>query len=217
MSRWLHAAGASVALAAALALNPAPLAAQLEIGPTLGVFWPIGGWSHDDASGNVERRQLAATLLGARVALWTSRRLGLEATVGYAPSQVAVSTVDRTQDITSGVVLGSLRALAHLFTLNDVRPGAYRTSWAFYGGAGVGFVARGGSAWENHTGTTYPTAVLNFETRTHLVGPVNLRVMLEDYVAAPTFNEGQPGETRSRVHHDLILTFMAVVRMGRSQ
>jgi hypothetical protein len=184
------------------------------------VFWPLGGWTQQTAAGEVERRQLGATLISARLAYWPGGRFGVEATLGYSPSQVAVTDPGRvqartrTQDITSGVLLGSARVLAHLGTLRDERHGAFITDWAFFAGVGAGVVSRGGSAWANHTGTTYPAGVATFETRTHLVGPVKLRLMLEDFVAAPTFNEGLPDETKARVHHDLLFTLMAVIVLG---
>ena len=98
MRRW---SGALVpVLCCILLLNlPAPVAAQLEFGPSIGLFWPLGGWTNefrDPPTQNVEgedrMRNIATGMIGARLAYWTSARLGLEAMFGYSPSQVAVST-----------------------------------------------------------------------------------------------------------------------------
>lgn len=200
---------------ALLGSGPSSAAAQVELGPSVGVIVPLGRWTQNFAGDEVRRRQLTATLVTTRAAYWLGARIGLEAMFGYAPSQVAVSGPTRTQDITSGVVVGSARILARFASVLDGQSRSSAVRWDFLGGVGAGFVARGGSAWANHTGTTHPAGVLNFEARTHLTGPVTVRLMVEDFVSRPTFNKGLDGESRSRVHHDLLLTFMGVIRMGR--
>ena len=206
-----------VALAvAAMPLCTSRAAAQVEIAPFFGTFWPLGaGWSQDvGLAQQVERRHIGALMAGARLAFWTSTRLGVEATVGFSPSQVAVSGPGRIQDITAGVMLSSVRVLARLATLTDGNPGSGVAHWDFNAGIGVGVIARRGSAWANITGTTHPAAVLNLETRTPLAGDVTMRVGVEDFVSWATFDRGLPSETRSRVQHDIILTLAAQIRLG---
>jgi hypothetical protein len=188
----------------------------VELSPAVGVFWPLGsrGWVEEFNEDEVERRQLTATFLGARVAFWPGARLGVEGLVGFSPSQVAQTDLSGTQDITAGVVLANLRLLTRLASLSDGNEGSGLTQWDIYAGLGGGVVARQGSAWANTTGTTHPAAVLSLEIRTHLVGTVMLRAALEDYVAWATFNKGRPGETRAHVQHDLVVTLGAAFQLG---
>lgn len=215
--RWYPMSLAGGLLAAGLWFGAAPLAAQVEMSPALGVFWPLGGWIQDFGSDEVERRHLAATFMGARLAFWPGTRFGLEGLVGFTPSQVAVSDLGGTQDITAGVVLSSVRVLTRVLSLRDGNEGSGLTQWDFYGGLGGAVISRNGSAWANTTGTTHPAAVASLEVRTHMVGAVMLRLALEDYVTWATFNKGRPSEMRSRVQNDLVVTLGAAIPLGKGR
>ena len=197
-----------------LGYRPAPLAAQVQVGPSLGAFWPQGGWTQDFGGYHVERRHLAALMLGGRVAYWPTTRWGLEGAVSFAPSQVAVSEPDNTQDITAGVILSSVRALLRLATLVDGNEGSGLAHWDINVGAGAGIIARRGSAWNNVSGTTHPAAVLVLETRTDLARTVTIRAGLEDFVSWVRFNRDLPSETHARLHHDLVITIAMQVHLG---
>jgi hypothetical protein len=207
-----------VALAAGAALWPRPVRAQVELSPVIGMYWPIGEWTQqtDGGTGFVPRRhQIPAAVVGARLAVSASKRLAFEGTVGFSPSQVAVSTEGGISDIRAGVLLASARALFKVATLADGTPDD-RAGWDVMLGAGAGLVHRGGSAWENTSGVNAPAVVLTAAARTELAGPVMLRFGVEDFVSWAQFNKGLPGQMRARLHHDLITSLGVVIRLTGS-
>ena len=199
-----------VALAAAtVPLSPAQ--AQVEIIPAIGYYNAVGGWTQqeDDGSGFPPlRRQLGTALLATRFSFPVSPRVALQATFGVTPSQVAVSTASGTVDINAGVLLASARALFKVTTFVD-GPAHRQEQWDLLLGAGVGVVHRAGTAWENTSGVTTPTLVLEggFAVGT-------FRLMLEDNVSWAQFDAGRPSQTRARMHHDLIGTLGYAFRLG---
>jgi hypothetical protein len=207
-----------VALAAGAALWPLPARAQVELAPVIGMYWPIGEWTQqsDGGTGFAPRRhQIPAAVLGARLAVSTSKRLAFEGTVAFSPSQVAVSTEGGISDIRAGVLLASARALFKVATLADGTPDD-GMGWEVMLGAGAGLVHRGGSAWENTSGVTAPAVVLTAATRTHIAGPVMLRLGVEDFVSWAQFDKGLPSQMRARLHHDVIGSLGVVIRLTGS-
>lgn len=205
-----------IAIAAGAALWPSAAAAQVDLAPTLGTYLPLGGWTQVSDGGTgfaPKRRQLAAHLMGARLTAWASSRLGLEGSVAFSPSQVAVSTDGNTTDISGGVVLASARALFKVATLVDGHP-EDQTHWDIIVGAGAGMVHRSGSAWENTSGVTAPALVFTGAVRTRLAGPLSWRVSLEDFVSWAQFDKGLASQTRGKVHHDLVGSLAVVVRLA---
>jgi hypothetical protein len=206
-----------VALAAAgAALWPSPAPAQVEVATALGIYWPVGDWTQqsDGGTGFAPRRhQIPAALLGARLIVPTSKRLALEGTFAFSPSQVAVSTGAGIKDITAGVLLASARAVFKVATLVDGDPGD-RMNWDLLLGAGAGVVHRGGSAWENTSGVTAPAITLSAAALTRLAGSVRLRFGVEDFVSWAQFDKGLPSQMRARVHHDIIGSLGVVVRLA---
>ena len=214
-SRLQHTVVAAFA-AAGLALWPSAAPAQVEVAPTLGFYFPLGKWTHVSDGGTgfaPRRRQLPAHMLAARFSAWTSRRLAVEGTLAYSPSQVAVSVDRSTDDIRGRVFLASARVLFKAVTLVDGPAGRGET-WEVILGAGPGLVHRGGSAWQNTSGVTEPALVLTASTRAPLAGSVMWRVGLEDFISWTEFDVGQPSQTRARLHHDLIGSLSVVVRLA---
>lgn len=206
-----------VAVAAAgVVCCPSPAPAQIEMGPAVGLYWPIGGWVAQSDGGTgfaPRRRQVTAGIVAARITVWTADRLALEGTFAFSPSQVAVSTETGTTDVTAGVILASARALFKVTTIADGDPGD-RMNWDVMLGAGAGVVNRGGSAWENTSGVTTPAIVLTAAVRTQLTGTVMLRLGVEDFVSWAQFDKGLPSQMRARLHHDMIGTMGVVVRVA---
>jgi len=183
---------------------PRPAAAQtditparIEITPTIGMYVPVGVLIKGDvANGGETRQQVAAGLIGFRIAAWPTRRLGLEGGVTFSPSQVAVSSSTGTTDVTGSVVLANARAVVAL------SPRA--ALWAFHVGAGAGVVRRAGSAWQTTFGGTAPALVLAFGARSRMRrSAVAMRLELEDYILFDQFDQGAPNQTGARVHHDI--------------
>jgi hypothetical protein len=201
-----------------LAMSPSPARAQVELGFSFGAFWPLGqGWTPALGSSPplADRRQIAAHMLIGRLAYWPGRRLGLEAAVGFSPSQVAV-TDTRTRDVSGRVVLTSVRALARLASLVDGQPGSGFSRWYINAGVGAGIMSRQGNAWANISGTTHPGVLVSLDARTPLVGPVLMRVGFENWVSWATFDRGLQTETRRRVQNDLIFSLGTQIRFGKA-
>jgi hypothetical protein len=183
------------------------------MGGSIGLFWPLGGWTADFGGDQEERRHIAAGIVVGRLTWWRGDRLALEGTVGFSPSQVAVTNLAGTQDITAGVLMGNVGAIVRIGTVAYGDSGRVAT-WNFYGGAGLGVIGRRGSAWANTTGTTHPAAVFSLATRTNIAGVVTLRVRLEDWVSWARFNRNRPAETLSRIQHDLVGSLGLMIRRG---
>lgn len=200
----------AVAFATAVAW-PSATHAQVEFVPTLGYYWPLGGWTQqlDDGSGSPPlRRQLSAGLLGTRLSVRLSDRIALEGTLGATPSQVALSNANGTIDYHGRVVLASARAVFKAATLID-GPRHDRVRWDLLLSAGVGLVHRAGTAWENTSGVTAPALVLATG-----VGAGAFRVTIEDYVSWAQFDGGLTSQTRGRLHHDVIGSLGFALRLG---
>ena len=209
MYRWPPSIGV-VALAVA-AVWPATARAQVELVPSLGFYWPIGGWTQqqDDGSGFPPLyRQLSAVLFGTRLSVRLSRSIAIEGTLGATPSQVAVSTAAGTTDFNGGVYLASARAVLTVASVIE-GPRHDQVRWNFFLGAGAGLVHRAGTAWQNTSGVTAPALVLEAGA-----GVGTFRITVEDYVSWAQFNGGLPSQTRARMHHDLIGSLGFALRLG---
>jgi hypothetical protein len=175
--------------------------ARLEFVPQLGMYMPVGLLTHggDDATGET-RRQVGAGGLGARLALHVVRRFSLEGTVFYSRSLVAVAENSTVEDIPSGVLLASVRSV--------VRVGRTQTGgWNVYFAPGVGVIVRHGAAWEGTSGMADGALVVATGAR-FPVGKSGtaFRVELEDFMSRAQFDPREAGVTKSRIHHDVILS-----------
>jgi hypothetical protein len=156
-------------------------------------------------------------MLGTRVAYWPRPRLGIEGALSFTPSQVAVSDPGRIRDVTARVILSSVRALYRLASIRDGQPGAGFAHWHINAGAGVGVMARSGTAWANVNGTTHPGTLFSLEARNPVAGSFTVRVAVEDFVSWATFDKGLQSETRWRIQNDVMFTFAAQVQLGRTR
>jgi hypothetical protein len=190
---------AVVSLAILLAAAaPQSVAAQIEITPALGMYWPVGDlFTGDLDNGGETRQQVAAGMIGFRLAAWPTRRIGLEGGLSFSPSQVAVSRASGTRDITGSVVLANARAVVALSPRSAI--------WGFHAAAGVGVVHRSGSAWETTLGGTSPALTLAFGARSRMRRTnVTMRLELEDYILFDQFDQGLSYTTGARVHHEVM-------------
>jgi hypothetical protein len=202
--------------AAAAALLPQRVPAQVvEFAPALGMYYPVGGWTQTSDGGTgfaPVRRQLPAHMVSARLTAWPSHRFGLESSLSFTPSQVAISIDGNTRDIAGGVFLASARAL---FKVASFDTGARtQETWDIIVGAGGGLIHRGGSAWDNTTGNTVPAALVTLGLRLPFMGTATWRVALEDYISWTQLDAGTPSQTHARVHHDLVGSLSIAMRLG---
>lgn len=208
---WFRITSGRLALAAPLlVLASGPARAQrVEVAPTIGLYWPVGGWEYEtvpSAGGELRLRQVGAMFFGTRVGVWVSKRLGFEGSVGFSPAQVALTEVARTVDRGGAVVMGSMRVVVPFASLSYGDPGD-RMTWEFELGAGAAVIARRGDVWRGKRGATAPAALLSFGARTELGRAVAMFVRLEDHVSWGQFDRGLPTQTRARVHHDAVGSF----------
>lgn len=209
---------AAAALAAAAALWPATAHSQrIEIAPAYGMYFPIGEWTQENDGGTgfaPIRRQLPAHMLSARLTAWPTNRLGLEGTISFSPSQVAMSVDGNTRDIHGGVFVASARALFKVASLDHGETPQRRETWDLLVGAGGGLVHRGGSAWDNTSGVTRPALVFVAGMLMPLAPSLTWRVSLEDFVTWTQFDAGRVTQTHARVHHDLVGSLSVAIRLG---
>lgn len=191
----------AVIVASLLAAFPRQSTAQFELTPAIGMYFPIG----ELVSGHEVRRHIPAGSIGLRMAVWPARKLGIEGSAVFSPSQVAWENDGRVVDVNSGVFFGSLRAI---FALS---PATAISSVRF--GAGLGVVSRGGSAWVNTTGRTMPALNLLAAARFRLGrGPLSFQFQLEDYVGKAQLESGAPG-SQARIHHDILWSLGVAMRI----
>jgi len=193
--------GGFAALVAAAAV-PAHAYAQVELVPTLGYYWPVGGWGPeiDDGSGFPLRRQLSAAILGARLSVGVSPRVAIEGTFGASPSQVAVSRTTGTTDYNGAVYMASARAVWKLGTLVD-GPSFNPTHWDMHLGGGIGLVHRSSGGWEDLSGLTTPA--LNLVASIRLGRTFHLT--FEDFISWAQYgSDTDPNQTEMRMHNDLV-------------
>jgi hypothetical protein len=184
-----------VALLAAAA--PHRAVAQIELTPAIGMYMPLGDLFKGDPNNGAEtRQQVAAGLIGFRIAARSNQRFGVEGGIAFSPSQVAVTRSSGTHDVTGGVVLANARAVLALSP-----PAAI---WGFRVAAGVGVVHRSGSAWQTTLGATAPALSLAFGARSRMRrSNVTMRLELEDYILFNAFDQELPYTTGARIHHDM--------------
>ncbi len=213
-----------LAIATALFVPGSVLAQQVDAALKLGFYAPFGNvveqGSKADPNTHYVQRLQATTAIGANVVVWTSGRLGIEGSIGYTPSNVAVEDSVSTRDERSSLVLAAVRVI-YAFTpmYFGARPGhrEWDIPWSFYVGAGVGLANRSGEVWTSMyaSGFTSPALTLDVGVRTALGARVIFRMDLEDYVSRAQFDKGLPTETVAQLHNDAMFSASLAYRFVR--
>jgi hypothetical protein len=183
-----------------------PCAAQVEFTPWTGYYLPSAqlrqdfGWgcaAIADANGvevpDVETppRQQSAVAVGARITTWVSKRLGLEGSLGYAPSGWSASGCYTTVTGSSHVTTGSLRVLLRLAP--HAKTGPY-----LLGGFVV--VDRAGEAYQ--VGSTVNSGgVAGIGLRTFMTRLLVISAQVEAYLFPAVF-----GANGGQFQHDFLLS-----------
>lgn len=183
----VHRAAAVAMVGGAIALQPAPVAAQakLELTPFFASYYGVQNVTDDadnDGSG-VQVKQIPAPGVGGRLTFWISPTLGVEAAGTYAWSDVRLFFDDPVQPV--GFSLGGSIVLASGRVL-------YRPPRSnFHVLAGVGLVSRSGDFWkfyeEQITGQPIDklstvAGVLGFGARAAVTPKIALNVTAEGYL-----------------------------------
>jgi len=155
---------------AACGLLPVAAQAQLEVAPYVGLYWPTSDLASE---AGVSVRHQSSVTEGARVTLWGPGRVGIEGTVGYAPSPVW-SSYGRTYG--AHVWTGSVKARLR------VTPPAARAALQVAGG--IGIVGHQGYAYTPwYPGPwTFVGGIANVSGVIRLVRWVGVRFDAEDFV-----------------------------------
>jgi hypothetical protein len=180
----------------ALAVCPRPAEAQLEFGPRLGAYVPVGAIVDQPGATfgakGLQKHQVGSVFAGIRATAWATGRFALEANVALSPSYVAVTDSTGIHDHVAHVLLANARGIFGLTREN-----------LLYVGAGPGMVARSGAVWNGNRELTAPALVLSAGARTPIRSRMSIRLEVEDYISRPQLD--QTIATNNRVaHHDFL-------------
>lgn len=176
-----------------LALSPSTLTAQTTVGLSAfgGVYLPTSdlfdGVVPVDTFGpsSLKFKQKTGWTLGARIGVWPSSRIGIEAEVAYVSSDVEgdfiVASGGRLIPVSGSepgsIFLGSLN-LVYALIRPPLEPLAITVS------GGVGIVSRGGDAWKNFEDTSDIAGVLGLGLKYGIAKALWLRFDLRDYISS---------------------------------
>ncbi|MEO8201968.1 MAG: hypothetical protein ABI679_15660 [Gemmatimonadota bacterium] len=165
-------------------------AQKLSLSPQVGVYIPTTELVK--AAAGQSFKQEVSISVGARAALWFGRRVGLEVSGDYAPSELKFSTTATSTTASSRIISGSGRLIFFV-----IPPTSFLSLRLSAGGSGV-----------RRSGDAFPTeqtdvggvvgAILGFR-----LGPINLQLTADDYVYSATFSGNT--QTSSTVQHDIHL------------
>ena len=176
-----------------LALAPSSLAAQTTVGLSAfgGVYLPTAdlfdGVVPIDTFGpsSLKFKQKMGWTLGARVAVWPSPRIGIEAEAAYVSSDVEgdfIVAVGGQLMPVSGTEKGNLFLGSLNFVYALIKPPLEPLAITVSGG--VGLVSRGGDAWNNFEDTSDIAGVLGLGLKYGIAKALWLRFDLRDYISS---------------------------------
>lgn len=171
---------------AALMLHTVAAHAQIEIAPYVGAYRPT---SILGSAAGVAVKQHRSIALGIRVTHWWPGRLGIEGTLGYAPSRLdGLCTESPPCEPPSNPISGiRSNETAHVITVSAdglLRVTSPRSRVGLHVGAGLGLVTHGGFAYPDwYAGpTTFVSAIAKLGASIKLTRRVAARLDAEDFV-----------------------------------
>jgi hypothetical protein len=158
--------------------GPNPLAAQkISIAPNIGVYVPTTELVKA-ASGDSSFKQEISLTVGGRVGIYFSKRLGLEFTGSYAPSDLKFTRTglaDQNQD--ANVFTGSGRITYQIVPFSG--PVAFQVT------GGVGVINRSGAFYAGMAKKTDIAGTFGASARFRLGNFLRLQLSAEDYLYKP--------------------------------
>ena len=191
----------SVVAGLMLAGGPSVLAGQISISPNIGVYIPTAELAR--AAAGEEFKQEISLLVGGRLGIGFSQRLGLTVTADYSPSELRFNA-GGPEERTPGNVLSGSGRLSF-----NVLPPASPLLFMLHGGASV--VRRGGEAFEDQLDRTDIGGVAGATVGVQL-GMLSFYVNADDYIYKASF-EGATA-TEEVTQHDVHLSFGLGVPLG---
>ncbi len=155
-----------------LCLVPRTGTAQLSLSPTIGVYIPTTELVKA-ASGDEFKQEVSVTV-GGRLGFNFGQRVGLDATVVYAPSNLQFSTSGSSSTTDANVLTGSGRAFVEL--LPKTNPISLQLN------GGVGIVQRSGAAYEGVPDNSDVGGVVGATLRFRLGKVLRLELHAEDFI-----------------------------------
>jgi len=155
-----------------LCLMPRTGTAQLSLSPTIGVYIPTTELVKA-ASGDEFKQEVSVTV-GGRLGFNFGQRVGLDATVVYAPSNLQFSTSGSSSTTDANVLTGSGRAFVEL--LPKTNPISLQLN------GGVGIVQRSGTAYEGVPDNSDVGGVVGATLRFRLGKVLRLELHAEDFI-----------------------------------
>lgn len=204
----------ALALLVAIGLSvPTGVHAQtIEATPIVGMYVPIGALVDVDGLADaplLRKRNIGTLLVGLRSGVLVGPHVGVEVSLAYTPSMVAVTDAVSTIDRGAGVLLLGIRTP---FFINGE---SWAGPWQFSVAPGAGLVKRHGEVWSGYEGTTDLAAILAFGAR--IGGPtsrVHVRLDVEDYLSWAQFQTPSGDRARSLLHHDLVWSMGVAIPVG---
>jgi len=132
---------------------------------------------------DVSWRHETAAILGARLTMWLSERLGAEASIAYSPSNLKRKVAGTVDD---APVFGSTEYETKVLAAAGrgvLRFGSAQDAVRFQVLGGLGVVSRAGDVYESVEGATGLALVIGGGFRVRLAPNVLIRVDVEDYLS----------------------------------
>ena len=147
---------------------------SLDFVPYLGFYVPTANMMDPAFAGVPAMTQRSSVIVGGRVTWWLPNHVGIEGTLGYAPSSVDPRATYECCNA-AHVITASARVLAPLVVVDG--------SPLFRVGGGMGVVSHGGRAYANTSGATSIAGIASAGMTLKLGhAPFMLRLDAEDYL-----------------------------------
>ena len=161
----------------------------------LGYYFPLGDvFSEEDVGENVAQQSTVA--FGGRLSrMFSGNHLGVEFSLGYAGS--GLEGEDSGIEVDGSVTMYSLRLLYFFGSSTNLR---------LYAAGGLGYVTRGGDAFEDIEGTGDVGGNLALGLLFPLGDTFDLRIELEDYLSSAGFEDDDGDESDSQFQNDFLLS-----------
>jgi hypothetical protein len=188
--------GLPLGLCAVTLLTSAPAGAQhISLSPAIGLYVPTKELVTAVTGGGQLKQEVSVTF-GGRLGIWFGKRIGIEATGNYAPSNLKFSTSGVPVQ-SANIFTGSGRLL--VFLIPDSSPLSLRLT------GGVGLVNRSGTAYQAVTDKTDIAGTGGVALGFRLGPIIHLFTAADAYVYEPKFTGGLAGLRQNQM--DVHLSF----------
>ncbi len=203
----------AVLLGFIMTLMPTALAAQnvmISIGGFAGVFVPTSDFVNQSSGDDIRKVSMRTGLVaGARAGVWFTGRLAVELEAAYVNSDMEVFAQE-AGSVVSDTLLGSDMFYGSVNLMYSVFDPPLDPI-SIYVAGGVGFIGRGGNAFEFFSDQADFAGTLGLGLRYEVSPIVILRLDLRDYISS--FSEQTPG-AESKLQNDLLISLGLDVTFG---